>query len=84
MRVLLVNSSPTMRGGESQTLELGIRLRDRGIVTAFAVRTGSELADALPVDFDSVRARFETPPFTTPLRLRSFICLLYTSDAADE
>jgi len=75
VRVLLVNSSPTMRGGESQTLELGLRLRERGIETAFAVRAGSELADALPEDADSVKARFETPPFITPFRLRRFIIL---------
>lgn len=73
MRVLLVNGAETMRGGESQTLELGLRLRDRGIETAFAVRTGSELAAAIPADGESLKARFESLPFTTPLHLRRFI-----------
>ncbi len=73
MRVLLVNSSAVMRGGESQTLELGLRLRKRGVETAFAVRGGSELEAALPPGVGSVKARFETPVFTTPIRLRRFI-----------
>lgn len=73
MKVLLVNSAKTMRGGESQTLELGLRLRSHGVETAFAVRNGSELAAALPADSESLEARFETPPFTTPLHLRTFI-----------
>lgn len=73
MRVLLVNSSATMRGGESQTLELGLRLRERGIETAFAVKAGSELEAALPAGIESTEARFETPAIITPLRLRKFI-----------
>lgn len=73
MRVLLINSSETMRGGESQTLELGLRLRERGIETAFAVKAGSELEAALPVGVESMKARFETPTFLTPLHLRRFI-----------
>ena len=72
MRILLVNSARTMRGGESQTLELGLRLRSRGIDTAFAVRGGSELAAALPAEVESLEARFEKAPLTTPLRLRRF------------
>jgi len=62
-----------MRGGESQTLELGLRLRKRGIETAFAVRGGSELEAVLPPGVESIKARFETPVLTTPLRLRRFI-----------
>jgi glycosyltransferase involved in cell wall biosynthesis len=73
MRVLLINSSETMRGGESQTLELGMRLRARGIETAFAVKAGSELEAALPAEVESMKARFETPVLLTPLRLRRFI-----------
>ncbi len=73
MRVLLVNSAKTMRGGESQTLELGLRLRARGVETAFAIRKGSELAAALPAGSESLEARFESPPFTTSLRLRRFV-----------
>lgn len=73
MRVLLVNSSSVMRGGESQTLELGLRLRRRGIETAFAVKTGSELEAALPPDADSAGARFETPAFSTPFNISRFI-----------
>ena len=73
MRVVLVNSAKTMRGGESQTLELGLRLRGRGVETAFVVRTGSELAAALPAGSEMMEARFETLPLTTPLRLRRFI-----------
>jgi glycosyltransferase involved in cell wall biosynthesis len=73
VRVLLVNSSRTTRGGESQTLELGRGLRDRDIVTAFAVRAGSELAGALPEGFEKFEARFETLPSITPSRLRRFI-----------
>ena len=73
MRVLLVNSSATMRGGESQTLELGLRLRKRGVETAFAVRAGSELAAALPEDVESIVVRFENPPLFTPRRLRRFV-----------
>jgi glycosyltransferase involved in cell wall biosynthesis len=73
VRVLLVNSSSVMRGGESQTLELGIRLRSRGIETAFAVRAGSELEAALPPGSDSIGARFETPAFLTPFHIRRFI-----------
>jgi glycosyltransferase involved in cell wall biosynthesis len=73
VRVLLVNSAETMRGGESQTLELGLRLRSCGIETAFAVRNGSELAAALPAGSELLEARFERLPFATPLRLRRFI-----------
>ncbi len=73
MRVLLINSSATMRGGESQTLELGLRLQKRGIETAFAVKTGSELEAALPAGAGSMTAPFETPVFMTPLRLRKYI-----------
>ena len=73
MRVLLVNSSVTMRGGESQTLELGLRLRGRGIETAFAVRAGSELDAAIPAGPGTLKVRFETPVFSTPLQIRRFI-----------
>jgi glycosyltransferase involved in cell wall biosynthesis len=73
VRILLVNSAGTIRGGESQTLELGLRLRSRGIDTAFAVRRGSELAAALPAEVESLEARFEKAPLSTPLRLRRFI-----------
>lgn len=73
MRVLLVNSSATMRGGESQTLELGLRLRDRGIETAFAVKSGSELEAALPGDTETLGVRFETPVIATPFHIRRFI-----------
>lgn len=62
-----------MRGGESQTLELGSRLGKRGIETAFAVKSGSELEAALPAGTEKVGARFETPALITPLRLRRFI-----------
>jgi len=73
VRVLLVNSAKTMRGGESQTLELALGLQGRDVDTAFAVRSSSDLAAALPAGIESLEARFETPPFATPLRLRRFI-----------
>ena len=62
MRVLLVNSSVTMRGGESQTLELGLRLRGRGVETAFAVRADSELEAAISAGPGILKARVLHPP----------------------
>jgi glycosyltransferase involved in cell wall biosynthesis len=50
-----------------------MRLREHGVETAFAVKTGSELEAALPAGVESTGARFETPALTTPLRLRRFI-----------
>jgi glycosyltransferase involved in cell wall biosynthesis len=73
MKVLLVNSSTSMRGGEVQTLALGRGLLGRGVETAFAVRTGSELSGALPEGSVKLESVFETVPFITPLRLKRFV-----------
>ena len=76
MKVLLINSAKTMRGGESQTLALAARLPLRGIETACAVRSGSELLASIPAGCESIGLRFEPVPLLTPLSLRRFIILV--------
>jgi len=73
VRVLLVSSARGMRGGERQTLELGVRLAARGIEVAWAVRRGSALSRALPAGASSLQSAFESIPLWTPVAMRRFI-----------
>jgi glycosyltransferase involved in cell wall biosynthesis len=73
MKVILVNSADSMRGGETQTLEIGLRLIDGENETAFAVKTGSELAAVIPERIPKLELDFETPPSISPIRMRKFI-----------
>lgn len=72
VRVVLVSSGKGMRGGERQVLELGTRLRERGVEAAFAVRRGSTLARSVPRGFEKLEAGFERFPLLTPFALRRF------------
>lgn len=72
VRVVMVSSGRKMRGGERQVLELGTRLRERGVEPGFAVPRGSALAGSIPDGFEKLEAGFEVLPLSTPVRLRRF------------
>lgn len=73
MRILLVNSERSMRGGEMQTLSLALGLRDRGHEVHVAVSSAGALSERLRGAIPLTVFRFENIPAGTPYRLARLI-----------
>jgi glycosyltransferase involved in cell wall biosynthesis len=65
VKVLLVNSEHGLRGGEHQTVALGLGLRERGCEVCLCVREGSPIIDRIPRSIPVVTAPFEPVPSGT-------------------
>lgn len=65
MKVLLVNSEQGLRGGEHQTVALGLGLRERGCEVCLCVREGAPIIDLIPRSIPVATAPFEPVPGVT-------------------
>jgi glycosyltransferase involved in cell wall biosynthesis len=73
VRVLLVNSERSLRGGEHQTVALARGLRERGCDVYLCVRKGSQIIGHVTPHFPVATAPFESIPLMTPHVLRRCI-----------
>ncbi len=73
MKVLLVNSEKLLRGGEFQTISLGLGLERAGCDVVLAARQGSALAGRASESLRCEEFRFEHLPLATPLALARLI-----------
>lgn len=73
MKVLLANSERGFRGGEHQTISLGLGFARRGCDVIMAVPPGSPVIEKIAGRIPVITAAFETPPFMTPLTLKRHI-----------
>ncbi len=73
MRVLLVNSEGSLRGGEHQTVALALGLRERGCDVHLCVREGSPIIERVSPRVPVAAAPFESVPGVTPWVLRRCI-----------
>lgn len=65
MKVLLVNSEQGLRGGEHQTVALGLGLRERGCDVCLCVREGAAIIERIPRSIPLITAPFEPVPGAT-------------------
>ncbi|MBD3178585.1 MAG: glycosyltransferase [Candidatus Latescibacteria bacterium] len=73
MRVMLANSETGMRGGEYQTCALASGLMERGCKVALLSAPGAAISKAAPDGVSLFSARYENPPFLTPLSVRRIV-----------
>jgi len=73
VKVLLVNSERSLRGGEHQTVALAHGLRERGCDVYLCVREGSPIIECVCQTTPVATAPFESVPVVTPRVLRRCI-----------
>lgn len=73
MKVLLVNSERSLRGGEFQTISLGVGLEREGCTVMIAARAGSALKEKVSGALPCTAFQFERVPLATPIALARLI-----------